>query len=584
LHKLSRAQFLRLLAGSAAAAGVAMVSGCAPSRDKTSTDGGPGSASLVRRRRPNILLLMTDQERSWLDLPRALQLPHRQALRERGTNFDQYHVAAVACGPSRSVIYTGQHIQRTGVFDNPGKTPGRKELDPAATPTVGTMLKEAGYRTAYVGKWHLSAISRNAGSERSGALRGYGFDEYISALPDGDTVDAALEGLERDAPLADSVAGWLNANARRKDDDRPWFLAVNLINPHDIQYLDATGRQRDQVHPRFAAEMSSVPDRAPYADDLRLDLPASFPGPRPRTIAAHRAYVEDSKVFYGDLPLDNEAAWRRYQNYYFNCLRDVDTQIGAITAALDRSGAAGETMMVFSSDHGEMAGAQGLRLKGPFVYKENFRVPFLIAHPDVRGGSSSASLASAVDLAPTLLAAAGVDDAQRATRYPALKGRNLLPLLESPRSTARTALLFSSSIVHCCNPIKKQEMVARLYALQPGEKPSARQFPDDFVQMGDRSFLRAVFDGRYKFGRYFAPSQHHRPADWQTLSHHNDLELYDTQSDPNELRNLAADTQHQQLILRLNAQLNELLDGEAGGDDGSYLPGGNATWRLDATG
>lgn len=538
----------------------------------------------MRRRRPNILLLLTDQERSWSDLPRKLELPHRQALASRGLSFTQYHANAVACAPSRSVIYTGQHIQRTGVFDNPGKTPGRKELDPAATPTVGAMLRDIGYRTSYIGKWHLSELPRGADRNHATALQSFGFREFVPALAGGDTVDTGLEGMQRDAALAGSVARWLGVNARVKGEDNPWFLAVNLINPHDIQYLDATGHQRKDVHPRFAAEMSPVPDRAPYTDDLGFALPVSFPGPRERTIPAHRAYVEDARVFYGDLPLDDVEAWSRYQNYYFNCLRDVDRDIGAILAALERSGAADDTIIVFSSDHGEMAGAQGLRLKGPFIYKENFRVPLVIVHPDMRSSARQTSaLAAAVDLVPTLLAAAGLDDHQRAERYPALKGRSLLPLMTAPERTVRDALLFNSSIVHCCNPIKKQEMVAQLYALQPGQSLRPRRFPQDFVQVDDRSFLRAVFDGRYKFGRYFAPSQHHCPADWEALSRYNDLELYDTWADPHELENIAAVPAHQELLLRLNATLNSLLGQEAGGDDGSYMPGDPATWRLDTS-
>src|SRR5690606_19834992 len=157
---------------------------------------------------------------------------------------------------SRSVIYTGQHVQRTGVFDNPGKTPGRKELDPVATPTLGAMMQAIGYSTAYIGKWHLSDLPRASGHDHSSALRPFGCQECVRALSDGDTLDAAREGRRRGASLASSAASWIGRNARAKDQERPWFLAVNLINPQGIQYLDATGRQRKQVHPRFAEEIS----------------------------------------------------------------------------------------------------------------------------------------------------------------------------------------------------------------------------------------------------------------------------------------------------------------------------------------
>jgi arylsulfatase A-like enzyme len=228
-----------------------------------------------------------------------------------------------------------------------------------------------------------------------------------------------------------------------------------------------------------------------------------------------------------------------------------------------------------------MAGAQGLRLKGPFIYKENFRVPLVIVHPDISaGGRQTQALASAVDLAPTLLEAAGLSKSERLERYPALKGHSLLPLLEAPERRVRDALIFSSSIVHCCNPIKKKEMEAQLYARKPGQGPLERRFPDDFLQVEDRSFLRAVFDGRFKFGRYFAPSQHHQPTDLAMLERYNDLELYDTQTDPHELENIAAAPAHRETLLRLNSTLNSLLDAEAGGDDGSYMPGDPDDWRL----
>ena len=86
--------------------------------------------------------------------------------------------------------------------------------------------------------------------------------------------------------------------------------------------------------------------------------------------------------------------------------------------------------MIFTSDHGEMAGSHGLRQKGNLVYDENFHVPLIICHPDVDGGASTAGLASAVDLAPTLLSFAGMDDARIATEFPRLHGHSLAPLVQ----------------------------------------------------------------------------------------------------------------------------------------------------------
>src|ERR1051325_3781348 len=107
-----------------------------------------------------------------------------------------------------------------------------------------------------------------------------------------------------------------------------------------------------------------------------------------------------------------------YQNYYFNCIRDVDQHIGAMLEALTRLGHAHNTIVVVTADHGEQAGAHGGMLgKGADVYKETVRVPLIVRHPDTRGGASDA-LVGGIDLVPTLLGFAGLSDAERAQRYP----------------------------------------------------------------------------------------------------------------------------------------------------------------------
>ena len=95
--------------------------------------------------------------------------------------------------------------------------------------------------------------------------------------------------------------------------------------------------------------------------------------------------------------------------------------------------------MIFTADHGEMAGSHGLRQKANLVYDENFHVPLIISHPDVAGGGDAEAMASAVDLAPTLLEIAGVDPAQIADRVPGLHGHSLVPALDGPRRARRRA-------------------------------------------------------------------------------------------------------------------------------------------------
>lgn len=98
--------------------------------------------------------------------------------------------------------------------------------------------------------------------------------------------------------------------------------------------------------------------------------------------------------------------------------------------------------------------------------------------------------------------------------------------------------------------------------------------------MNNRNFLRGCYDGRYRFGRYFSPSNHHTPRDWETLLANNDIELYDQNEDPHCLDNLAnRPALHRELILSLNSKLNALIAREAGEDDGGHMPGDASNWR-----
>ena len=123
-----------------------------------------------RDSRPNVLFICMDQLRSWLDLPEKLPLPSFRRLLREGRGFRNYHVHQAPCGPSRSTFYTGQHIQKTGMYTNPVGEFGAYSVDaprgvelPAGFPTIGTMLREQGYYTAYKGKWHLSVINQKVG-------------------------------------------------------------------------------------------------------------------------------------------------------------------------------------------------------------------------------------------------------------------------------------------------------------------------------------------------------------------------------------------------------------------------------------
>ena len=254
-------------------------------------------------------------------------------------------------------------------------------------------------------------------------------------------------------------------------------------------------------------------------------------------------------------PVLDQSHWRDGVNFYLNCLRDVDRHIEVVLDALQASGQADRTIVIVTADHGEMAGAHGLRQKGNLPYDENTHVPMVIAHPDFAAGTSTEALASAVDIAPTLLAMAGVDDDHVAERFPGLGGHSLLPALggSSVRDGILVAIesvvtLDSSFWEHFADPDAAEHIAA-------GDlRPDWRK----------RGFLRAYSDLRYTCARYFSPLEPNRPKTLNDLFAANDVLLYDRASDPGEMVNLALDPAYASVVQDRSAKLEALISAEIG--------------------
>lgn len=542
--------------------------------------------AMGRARPPNILFIVGDQQRDWQDLPTQLDLPARDWLAQRGALFQNYQVHTTPCSPSRSTMYTGLHTQHTRMISNHGAPPF-PEMAPVRT--VGHLLREHGYITAYKGKWHLSSIGHGANLDYGrypstrDALEPFGFSDFND---DGDPHGVTLTGYKYDAQIAAQAAQWLYERGR--DSEKPWFLAVNFVNPHDVMFYDDADRRqtRTRLDADYLSPLAPPPREGLYAKDWDVPLPRSWYEADPtKNVWSQRSYVDFCDMVFGEIPPDDEARWRRYQSYYFNCIRDVDRRVMTVLQALEQNGLADNTMVIFTADHGEMAGAHKLRQKGPHAFKENIRVPLAIVHPDAPGGVQTAALGGSLDLVPTILAAAGVSDAHRAERHPELKGVDLLPAVT--RADARTQRdtlghLYDYNTTLYLDPPFARTLIGSGYKANPlGMLRASIDLRQIGPSLDNRGFFRGVFDGRYKFVRYFAPSQHHTPEDWATLIQHNDLELYDTQADPDELVNLATDAEaHRERILELSAQTNALVAREIGVDDGAELPGPTFLYRM----
>lgn len=511
--------------------------------------------------RPNILLVVTDEERHRIPRPPGFVLNARERIAERGVTFDRYYAASTMCSSSRSVIYTGRHVPVTQIFDN-DNMPYVRPLDPGLG-TIGTMLRQGGYHCAYKGKWHLANLYREPGSTAStvDALEPYGFSEWNDW---GDIDGGAWAGLKVDPVIAGAAAQWLRDRAPEVASTRPWFLAVNFVNPHDIMSFDYGSRSGVTMPAGLdhAVRVEPPADVPIYRKRWEVELPANATDDLAGAPPAVREYAEVLDVTFG--PVSGDDHWIEGLNFYLNCLRDVDRHVGVVLDALEASGQADSTIIVFTSDHGEMAASHGLRQKANLVYDENFHVPLLISHPDDRTNHSRAadSLASAVDLVPTLLEMAGVTPGVGAGPDVDLPGRSLVPALDG--RTVRDGVLTATESITTLDA----DFWRRF-----DEKDAVEQMMDGRLRpdWSKRGFLRGFSDERYSFGRYFSPLEPNRPGNLSELRSRNDVVLYDRASDPDELVNLADDPVHDDLVDACRERLEAMISAEIGADDRPWV-------------
>ncbi len=384
--------------------------------------------------KPNILVIVVDQLRfpQWFSpTPLGLALPPNIARLRRGAvSFARHYTASNDCTPARATLLTGLYTHQTGCMITGGST-----LDPGF-PTWGTLLREHGYHTRWFGKWHLTHRD-NHWNALSGerALERYGFAGGVYPSPDG----GPGQGWHTDPKIAGAFADWF----KQEGGAEPWCTTVSFVNPHDIAWWYRWSE-------RVPAEASARP--------TVRSLPPNYETPellderhKPRL---QRSLQETAAASFGPVPFsgpESEPQWLSFLDLYLKLQREVDRHVGHVLRTLaSNPKVAANTVVVFTSDHGEYGASHGLRGKGASGYEEAIRVPLIVK--DKRGALTSATarprtqLSSSVDIAPMLLTIATGSSAWRSEgHYSHLAPRlDLARILTDPQAPGRPYVLHAT--------------------------------------------------------------------------------------------------------------------------------------------
>lgn len=325
---------------------------------------------LLTGSRPNVLILISDQisadALSSVIGTRYLNTPNLDALAARSLRFARAYAANPLCVPSRTSMFTGRYPVETGIQTNAAITP---PLDAALFPTFGTLFRNAGYQTAYFGKWHLPYTQSNIDS--------HGFETIATEVVDVETADHVADFLGKPHP-------------------RPFLAIASFLNPHNICEW-ARGGVLDQ---------GALPAPPPGADCPPLRSNYAFQIGEPEIVGEIRRSYQASPMFA--VAGYTEEHWRQYEWAYYRLIERVDAQIGKVTRTLQDKGLAENTVVVFLADHGDCQGAHHFNQK-TILYEEALRVPFYLSLPgEIAHGTSQQLVNTGVDLLPTLCDFAGI--------------------------------------------------------------------------------------------------------------------------------------------------------------------------------
>ncbi len=428
------------------------------------------------QRQPNILFFFTDQQR-WdtcgcYGQPLAVT-PNLDQVAREGVRFENAFTCQPVCGPARSCIQTGRYATETGCFRNGMGLPPQER-------TIAHLLSEAGYEVGYIGKWHLASTPPQVDyqtsavpPERRGGYGDYWLAsdvlEFTSHGYDGYMFNAAMQKVQFTGYRVDCLTDFALEYLGTRDGRRPFFLFLSYLEPH---------HQND--HHRYEGPEGS--------------------GERFRDF-----------VVPGDLA-GTAGDWRESYPDYLGCIHSLDHNLGRIRDRLAELGLAQRTLIIYTSDHGSHFRTRNAEYKRS-CHDGCARIPLVICGPGFRGGTVRTELVSLIDMAPTVLAAAGVQPPAYMRGQP-------------------------------------------LHALPEG---SSQLWRDEvFMQISESHVGRAIRTARWKYSVRAPNKDGIREA--ASDLYVEDF-LYDLESDPHERNNLVSDARLAQVRYELRERLKRLMLG-----------------------
>lgn len=502
----------------------------------------------IGSRQPNIILIITDQERApmyWPEDWAENNMPNRKRLADKGITFNQAFCNSAMCSPSRATLFTGLYPAQHGVEHTLSVGGSLSQEEPTllkTTQNMAKMLGSAGYNVQYRGKWHLSKDASNlTDSISTDEVEEFGF--YGWEGPDGGQ-DAKPEHFGGGAPdfdrrWAEQAAEFLTSKEAKNG--QPFALIVSFVNPHDV--LAYPNSWDMEVGSSRTGYTYNYRDLAPDCFNQGIALP---PTVNEVLHENHKPTAQAQSLLFigaglGPLTVEQKL---NYVNFYAYLQKQVDKDIGTVLDALESNKAVHKrTIVIRVSDHGEMGMSHGgLRQKMFNAYEETLRIPMVISNPKYfPAGVKTNAMASLVDIMPTLATLARVPNREQWD----FKGKDLTPVM-------------LDAMKNPTNPTAKvQDEILFTY---DDDNPS-RPDPQNIVRQPNH--MRTIRTERYKYSVYFDPCGNEP----------NQYELYDLVYDPTELHNIAAPANTGYYNATLVAEMHQKLLAKMEATGTSFFPG-----------